>query len=585
MSPEKIFVRFLPQEMRKQAAILLILLVVAPLCLLGFLLIRESRAAVKTAVLKGQAQLAIRAASDIEEFMERSKQSLEVAASLLGTKDLRLWDRESLLVQLALDDEIFERVSLVGEDGRELVTSQLGGELRNYAALENFIVSGKGVFYRSPVYISTKEHVPYMILSAPVTWKGKVTGVVIGWIDLRGLWSKVDQIRTGRTGRAYLVSEKGVLLAHEDKKKVISCEDVSRNPEVVFLLSGKEGSGEFEDAAGRRYLGSYALLRSLGWGIVIRQDSAEAYSFMDRMTAQSVALILTGLVLSIAFSFWFASLMVSPIQLLADKMRLVAKGNLDQRLPFGRKDEIGGLMRTFNQMTRQLKEARRSEKFILMGRAASAITHELKNALSLVSTYAHLMPERRDDPAFIEKMSEILPREVGQWEDMLDEIYDYSKRLDFPMTEFDPKKMIGEFLELVEHRLERGRIRFVTEIPPGLPRLYGNEQKLKQVLMNFAVNAIDAMPDGGTLTVRASESAGLFEIAVTDTGCGIPEERIGKIFEPFFTSKPNGLGLGLAISKEIVEKHCGTVEVASRPGAGASFRLKLPFLRGGLKPV
>lgn len=580
------FIRHMPRRMRAQMSLALSALVMIPLILLGFLLIGESRNAVRTTVLRDEQQLATRAAADIEEFMKHPRELLALTASLLGTQNRSLWEKESLLVELVLDEEIFTKVSLLNTEGQELSTSNLGVKLENYGNSESFNVSRSGLFYTSPVFILPNKKIPLVIMSTPVFQKGKLVGVLMGWVNLRGLWKKVDEIRIGRTGRAYLVSEKGILLAHEDKKKVISQEDFSNRDVVQEILAEREGSREFKDEQGKVWLESYALIKSLNWGLVVRQASKEAYSFSNKMTGQSALLILLSLAVTLLVSIFFARALVSPIRLLADKMHLVAQGNLNQRLPFGRKDEIGLLMGTFNRMTQRLKEARQSEKLALIGRAAAAITHELKNSLVMVSTFINLLPSRYEDPLFVKQMSEVLPQEINSWKGMLDDISNYSKHLKLEMEVISFNKVMSEFIMLVQQRFSQSHVELVTDIPLELPMIHGNAQKIKQALMNLVMNALEAMPAQGVLSIAVGTPlthSGLMknnqlEIKIHDNGVGIPQERQAYIFNPFYTTKPNGLGLGLAICKEIVEKHNGTMEMISKVGLGSIFIIKFPIV-------
>ena len=303
------------------------------------------------------------------------------------------------------------------------------------------------------------------------------------------------------------------------------------------------------------------------------------------MTEQSLLLILLSLAATLVVSVFFARMIVSPIKLLAERMQLVARGRLNQRLPFGRKDEIGYLMGSFNRMTQQLKEARQSEKLVLIGRAATAITHELKNSLVMVSTFINLLPTRYRDSAFVKQMSEVLPQELNSWKNMLDDISNYSKPLNFEMKPIAFKDVIKNFISLVEQRLIQSHVELLLDIPAELPMIQGNPQKLKQAFMNIVINAVEAMPAQGVLSISVGTPmthAGLMEtqqleVKIQDTGSGIPQERQAHIFKPFYTTKPNGLGLGLAICKEIVEKHSGSIEAISKVALGSAFILRFPI--------
>jgi signal transduction histidine kinase len=134
-------------------------------------------------------------------------------------------------------------------------------------------------------------------------------------------------------------------------------------------------------------------------------------------------------------------------------------------------------------------------------------------------------------------------------------------------------------LKLVSNELSLGKVRMRVAVAPGLPPVSGNPRGLQQVFLNLMLNAIQAMPDGGVMTVEARQEADAIRIAVGDTGGGIPEEQLDKIFEPFFTTKEagEGTGLGLSVSYSIVRQHGGRIDVRSPPGEGATFVVVLPI--------
>jgi hypothetical protein len=149
----------------------------------------------------------------------------------------------------------------------------------------------------------------------------------------------------------------------------------------------------------------------------------------------------------------------------------------------------------------------------------------------------------------------------------------------------DLNQVIRETGALLEHQFQKAGIRMETDLDSALPEIEGNSGKLQQVLLNLFLNARDAMPTGGRLTVRTSavngDGPGLVRVEVSDTGVGIPAEHINKIYDPFFTTKGSqkGTGLGLAVSYGIIREHAGSITVDSQPGRGAAFRLEFPAAR------
>jgi signal transduction histidine kinase len=571
------FKSYLPHRMWVQMALVLATLVAVPLMLLGWLLIGTSQTAVKTSVLRDQQQLVIRVASELGEFIQRPQDLLKSSAAILGTLHADAWKQETALVELALNQEIFGRISSVDITGKEIVTSDLGTPLRDYSSEPAFRSAAQGSFFMSSIFFSA-DHAPYVVMAVPVKHLGKITGILQAEIRLRGFWSIVDAIRIGKTGRAYVVSRDGILVADEDKKKVLANEDLSEEKAVEAVLTGKTGSMENTDASGHGWLEAYAPIEGLGWGVVVKQASDEAFSFLHLMKVESWVFIVLSIGLAVFLSTFLARMLVSPIQLLAAKMGRVAQGDLDQQISMQRKDEIGNLMVAFNQMTEKLKIARQSEKLAVIGKAAAAITHELKNSLVLVSTFIGLLPQKHGDKEFLIKFSTVLPQELESWKNMLNEIADFTRKSGFELSEIRMEEFIPDFLFLVEQKLTQHGIRLDREGVQDLPVIRGNAQKLKQALLNLVLNAVEAMPDGGEIKFWVKGHTSGFEIGIRDTGKGIPADRLKDIFEPFYSTKPNGLGLGLAVCREIIEQHGGSLSADSRVGAGTTFYARLPVL-------
>jgi two-component system NtrC family sensor kinase len=566
----------LPRRMRSQMALALAALVAVPLMLLGWLLIGESQQAVKTSVLRDQQQLVLRVASELGEFIQRPQDLLRSTAAILGVLRAGLWKQETALVELALNQEIFGRISSLDLSGKEIVTSELGTPLKDRSSDPAFQNAVEGNFYMSGIGFS-KDHTPYVTMAVPVRHLGKIVAVLAAEVRLRGFWDIVDSIRVGETGKAYVVSGNGILVAGEDKKKVLANENLMEEEAVKAALAGKAGSLESTSTDGRAWLKAYASIPGLGWAVIVKQSADEAYSFLRLMKIEAWILIVLSIGLAVLLSAFLAHLLVSPIQLLAGKMGRVAQGDFDQRLALHRKDEIGDLMSAFNQMTEQLKKARESEKLAVIGKAAAAITHELKNSLVMVSTFIGLLPHRHADHEFLKKFSTVLPQELENWKNMLEEISDYSRKSGFELSEVRLDNFIQDFVFLVEQKLLQHGVRLEYEGTRHFPAVRANAPKLKQALLNLVMNAVEAMPGGGKIKLWVRDCSPEIEIGIQDTGQGIPADRFHSIFEPFYTTKVNGLGLGLAVCREIIEQHGGRLSLESRQGAGTTFYVHLPL--------
>ena len=227
------------------------------------------------------------------------------------------------------------------------------------------------------------------------------------------------------------------------------------------------------------------------------------------------------------------------------------------------------------RMEQALKE---QDRLASLGLLAAGVAHEVNTPLTGISSYAQMLladtPE--DDPrhALLRKVE----RQTFRAAHIVNGLLDFARQRHRGRGEVDLRQVAEECLDLLRERLSRRAIRVVTAMDPEPVRVLGDEGELQQVVTNLLLNAVDAMPEGGTLTVAAGAAAGRARLTVADTGCGIPPENLGRVFDPLFTTRAGqgGTGLGLAISQQIVVQHGGRIEVASRPGEGARFTLDLP---------
>ncbi|PLX96046.1 MAG: hypothetical protein C0621_02580 [Desulfuromonas sp.] len=228
------------------------------------------------------------------------------------------------------------------------------------------------------------------------------------------------------------------------------------------------------------------------------------------------------------------------------------------------------------------------EKMALLGEMAASIAHELKNPLVAIGGFASRIARKESDPGKMREYGEIIHREGVRLEEMLDSILGFSRKQLLCFSEVDPEGMVEKSLELERDLLAAAKIDLRLEIVRPLPKILGDAAKLHQVMINLLANARQAMLQGGVLTLRVFpgffRGAEAVSIEVEDSGEGIGEERIGRVFAPFFSTKDNGTGLGLAISCRIVEQHRG--ELLARNGPqGAIFTIKLPVGKDGVSVV
>src|SRR6266545_266621 len=224
-------------------------------------------------------------------------------------------------------------------------------------------------------------------------------------------------------------------------------------------------------------------------------------------------------------------------------------------------------------------EMERGERLATVGNMAAAVAHELRNPLNAVSMGIQRLrvefePAPREEYL---RMVDLIQGEVRRLNTIVEEFLSLARPMPLKREPIIVAALLEEVLGLVESEAREAGIAVVREIPSGLPVLHADRDRLKQVLLNLVLNAIQAMPSGGTLEIGAAAAGGTLTVTVADTGSGIAPELLPKVFEPYVTTKTKGLGLGLAIVRRIIEAHGGSIEAVSEPGRRTSFRFALPL--------
>ena len=239
----------------------------------------------------------------------------------------------------------------------------------------------------------------------------------------------------------------------------------------------------------------------------------------------------------------------------------------------------GTLMEIAEENVRLRQEAAQKEKFKAVAALASGIAHEVRNPLTALKAFYEHFPDKKNDPEFLEKFTRIAGKEIGRIEGLIQQLLDFAKPSPPSFQETDINQLIDDTLGLLSNKLHTHHITLDYHPSPMTRRLKVDQNQIKQALLNILLNAIDAMPTGGSLTVetRIYSSNPILEISIRDTGSGIAPEDLRHIFEPFFSKKAAGTGLGLAITQGIIQEHGGKIKVTSTINEGTTFTIELPI--------
>jgi len=399
-------------------------------------------------------------------------------------------------------------------------------------------------------------------------------------------------------------------LATKERHRIITAPDGHRMLALINPIENETacyGSGCHPHPNEKFILGVLDVQMSLN-----TVDADIAHSRRQTMLASFIlvfsVLLVTGILIY--------TLIRAPVRKLTEGTRAIASGNLDYTIPLQRKDEIGDLANSFNTMTAELKKAHQEitqwsetlqqrvlektqeleeiqahliqmEKMASLGKLSATVAHELNNPLGGILTYAKLLQKRLASPnltpeqlASSQQDLAIIAEETTRCGNIVKNLLLFSKRQMGEFAVVDLHGILDRCIQLVDHHLKLNNIKLVKAYQPGKVEVMCDKDQIQQAVLAILVNAVEAMPGGGALTLKTSSDSNKrkVRIEIQDTGSGISTKDLPHIFEPFFTTKKEGkgVGLGLSVSYGIIERHEGKISVQSVVGQGTTFVIELP---------
>jgi len=423
--------------------------------------------------------------------------------------------------------------------------------------------------------------------------------------------SEINTFVDKKTEACYGCHRQDQPLAHLNRPDRSRIYRTGNGDRVLGIINPIENAPTCSTAACHAHPASQKILGVLDTNLSL----ADADASLAQSTRQMVwyTLLATAVICSLSAIFVWRVVHGRLKALKAGTERL-ASGELGCQLDVTSHDELADLARSFNAMSSQLHDARaeitawagtlearvrqkteelnqaneqmfRTEKMASMGKLAAVVAHEINNPLAGILTYAKLLQKHfsagsgKERQEILDSLS-LIESESRRCGEIVKNLLTFARATPMNYEPADVNAVIGRCVRLVQHKFELANIELHLDLAPDLPLVLCDPAQVEQVILSLVLNAIDAMPKGGNLSLRSRAPGDLPEvrIEVQDDGAGIPAEVAPRLFEPFFTTKEgaHGLGLGLAISQSIIERHQGRIEVASEPGHGTLFTIILP---------
>jgi two-component system, NtrC family, sensor kinase len=390
---------------------------------------------------------------------------------------------------------------------------------------------------------------------------------------------------------AMVLDSTGVIKMHTDLREIgryvsdeISVRALDTDEALVQRLPETSGGLVYDVAAPMVAAGRRVGVLRLGLSTRNMQTA------LQRSRTQVALIGLAALVLGIGGAMIMARRISRPLRELVTGAQAVARGDLTWRARVRPRDEVGEVASAFGFMAQSLQshieEKVRAERLVTLGTMAAGIAHEVRNPLEAIKGAAQVIENSGGDPT-VQKFTRIIKEEVTELDGFLEGFLRFARPAPLVLESLRVNDLAEETLALLEPLCRDHGITLLREMAESLPPVTADPRQIKQVLMNLCLNAIQAMPGGGLLTMAArwakQDGRDGVELLVRDTGAGMVESIRHEVFEPFFTTKAGGSGLGLAVSKSIVERHGGRIRVTTDEGRGTVFTVWLPKTVSGME--
>ncbi len=554
---------------------------VAPLLAYGFVSVASLARSTSESVRNGNLHVATRAAEQVDQYLANNIKVLRALGADLRETRQEEWQKDRILKNYALDFPELREITLFDASGSVVATSSMG---RTRLTPPSATLIGNRNTWLSPVAIDD-DLLPTMTVAVRL---GAVDPANAGWLvgelSLEELWRLVDRIRVGNAGFAVLATQEGRLIAHgnPDEKRRVAIEDGSYAAQSLIDMArtGGTSAAEYDDAAGVEMLGVVARVAGPGWWVVVEQPTHEAYAIARRTRWVLIGAAVLALVASMGIGFRWGRQFIGRILRVKDGTQAIAEGRLEERVHVGGHDEISELGDAFNAMADKLVEltdnVRKQERQAMFGRIAAGLVHDISHPIQNIGNSCKLILKMYDDLEYRDLFRRTVDRELAAIKRVLDDLRNVARPIPLEHFPIDLNRSLSDVIETMRPVAETAGLTINTSLTPEALIIDGDVFALGRVYRNLILNALQATAPGGDVTVTTVTAAGRARVTIADTGCGIPADRLPKIFDDFVTTKRRGLGLGLAISRKIIEQLGGTIAVASEVGRGTTFTLEFP---------
>lgn len=560
---------------------------VLPLVVYGGVSIRSLRGGTYGSVQDGNAKVAKQVAEQVSLYMQQNTRVLQSVGAELGAIGLTPFQQTRVLKDYVLQFPAFREITVFDSNGRPVATSAFG---KTRLEIPEAARRHPEKPYTAPLRVDD-DFLPTTTIAVRLTSSQQDAAWVVGQIALEELWRMVDHIHVGKRGYALIIGEDGHLIAHgnpDERQHIADTEQTRAEAEVNFarhVRAGEPAATEYvEDGQVKMAVAApvenAATTNDPPWLVIVEQPKDEAMATARKLETQLLISIFLALLVTVVLGYLWGRTFIQRIFALTRVTRSLADGHMDTRVELKGRDEIQELGAAFNSMADKLVELqeniRKQERQVMFGRIAAGLVHDLSHPIQNIGNSCKLILKMWEDAEYRDTFRRMVEREMQVVKRVLEDLQNIAKPIPLERFPIELNRTVGEAVEAMQGLAETAGITLKAELTSEPLYIEGDLFALGRVYRNLVVNAIQATAPGGLVVAAVEGLDDRVQVRVYDTGCGIAPERLQAIFEDFVTTKRRGLGLGLAISRKIVEQLGGRISVASEVGKGTTFVIDFP---------
>lgn len=509
-------------------------------------------------ISKKQIELGLTTRSVDDWLISRFSDLVLLSRSRLFSEDNPNEIRKVLMDEQRRLSFLYQKFWILTPQGDYWNTDDEAGNINGHAILRSFATSNKFLNYIVPS--ATDQIFGKSIVFGVSMYQGeKITRILCATIPFEWFDRVIRYFSSNFFDEIYVVDPLGTIISHSTNSYIGKREiDIYSR-----ILSVNTELGQ-----------SLVFISTLKnkWKIVGIIEKTNLFQQIRKTNQFAFALIISSLLVIVLVSFGITRIAVNPIRILTEGVKRVMRGDYGQKIVINSTNEINTLADTFNKMNQKLIKTRTDDRFIFLGHISARMAHEIRKPMNIIQLITESVRKRGE---FREEDYNAIVKEIDNADRFVREIFDFVKPEDLSLILYSVRKLIITIIQKFKLKLSKNNIQIHTELQEGISDFYIDIFRMEQVLSNIINNSIQAIQEDGQIFIYLGQAEGSNKVVlkIMDSGPGIPEEIIDKIFDPYFSTRSEGIGIGLSISYRILMSHGAKIEAFNLDKGGAMIQI------------